>query len=1091
MMDGSKNIGGSVPSYRANSPLGSDSTRRGRRKIVAIIIIVIVLLALGFFVWWFCVANKTTKETMSSKETIEIPLGALKDGDVTLLGTGNLTMAGELKLEDGFVISPSSQPSSATPGQIYFDGTKIRYFNGSKFVSFATSDTIEELKETLDETNTSLETLQEQVASQSAGGVQSSGIDFTPGDGLALDGGVLSNTGVTSLQGMTGAINLTASNGIAINGTTISNTGIKSITAGTNISVVDDGNGNITISSAGGGGGTVSSPGGTAGRISKFTGVQEIADSIMTESGTTISVGGDLAVANDLSVTGDLTLTNALTVGNGGTGTTSLANNGVVIGQGANALTAVTAAGPGLCFVSTAGAPTFSACPNGGVTSLNGAIGDLTIANSSTAGSIITLDDASTSQKGIAQFDSDNFTAAGGVVDTIQDINTGATPTFAGINTNAITPSGALTVGATGQSFTLQGSSASSITATNGANTTTVNFTAPTGNRTITMPDESGTVCVQNSANCGFALADNAFLQGGNSFGATAVLGTQDTNSLEIITNNTTRLTIDPNGAVSNQGSLRNAGHLAVGANSGVSNDTLISLDETFTSGTVTGVNGIIRLNPGATDSNYHTGMKYQLQTASGNIQNFTGGFRGVTAFVEHNGTGTMNEAWGGEFRVDNSSTGTINSAVGLRVQPNNNSGGGTIVDNYGLFIDSQTAGTNSNYALYTNSGTVRFGGVIQAQTLGAADTNTHLCRNSANQIATCNDAGASFVQGGNSFSATAVLGTNDANSLQIETNGSTQATIAVGGATTFQNSADSTGAFRVLNAASVPQFQVDTANSRVYIGNLTADGTGALLVLDTKNTAGDPTGVNGGMYYNSNANKFRCYEANVWTDCISGRQQQVTFTSSGTFTKASYPGMKGVRVQVQGGGGGGIGADTTGAGQQSAGAGGGGGAYAESFLTPDQLAASETVTVGAGGAGTSCSSSEGGVGGTSSFGSLVSASGGFGGFLCMFAGSTPSLSRSVGGEGRGTATGQIIIPGTDGGNAMRIDGTTTAALTGGYGGNSQGGKGGPATSSNGWSKSSGDGFGGGGSGAYNTPNQAAEDGAAGGPGVVVVIVFF
>lgn len=1079
-----RNIGGDMSStYSGNGA----PDKRSRRGVKIVIIITIVLLLLGLLAWIILfVVNKTTNNMANGQDTITIPLGALKDGDVTLLGTGNLTMEGELKLQDGFVISPSLQPSSPALGQIYFDGTQIKYFNGSEFISLATGTTIDEMK-------VLIEGVQEQVENQPTQVVEAGGVDFTPGAGLTLVDGVLSNSGVTALQGQTGELSLVAGNGIAIDGLTITNTGVKSIVAGSNITISDDGNGNITINSAGGGGGgTVSSPGGTAGRIAKFTGVQEVADSIMTESGTTITVGGDLAVANDLGVTGNLNLTNALTVGNGGTGTTSLANNGVVIGQGANALTAVTAAGPGLCFVSTAGAPAFSACPDGGVTSLNGATGDLTIANSSTAGSTITLDDASTTQKGIAQFDSDNFTATGGTINTIQDINTTATPTFSGVNTNTITPSGTLTVGATGQSFTLQGSSASSITATSGANTTTVNFATPTGNNTITMPNESGTVCLQNSANCGFATIGSAFLQGGNSFAATAVLGTQDSNSLEIITNNTTRLTIDPNGAVSNEGSLRNAGHLAVGGNSSVSASTLISLDETFTSGTVTGVNGVIRLNPGAADGNYHTGMRYQLQTASGNVQNFTGGLRGVTAFVEHNGTGTMNEAWGAEFRVDNSSTGTINSAVGLRVQPNNNSGGGAILDNYGLFIDSQTAGTNNNYALYTNSGTVRFGGVIQAQTLGTADTNTHLCRNSANQIATCSDASSTaFIQGGNGFGATAVLGTTDANSLQIVTGGAAQATIAVGGATTFQNSANSAGAFRVLNASSVPQFQVDTTNSRVYIGNLTADATGALLVLDTKNTAGDPTGVNGGMYYNSNTNKFRCYEANAWTDCISGRQQQVTFTTSGTFTKATYPGMKGMRVRVQGGGGGGIGADVTVAGQQSAGGGGGGGAYAESFLTPDQLAASETVTVGVGGAGTSCASSQGGTGGTSSFGSLVSASGGFGGFLCMSAGSTPSLSRSVGGEGRGTGTGQIIIPGTDGGSAVRIDGTTTSALAGGRGGDSEAGKGGIAASSNAGSKSSGDGFGGGGSGAFNTPNSAAEDGAPGGPGVVVVIIFF
>jgi hypothetical protein len=48
-----------------------------------------------------------------------------------------------------------------------------------------------------------------------------------------------------------------------------------------------------------------------------------------------------------------------------------------------------------------------------------------------------------------------------------------------------------------------------------------------------------------------------------------------------------------------------------------------------------------------------------------------------------------------------------------------------------------------------------------------------------------------------------------------------------------------------------------------------TSDTTGTQLVLDTKTSAGDPAGVNGGSYYNSNAGKFRCFENSVWKDCI------------------------------------------------------------------------------------------------------------------------------------------------------------------------------------------------------------------------------
>lgn len=85
----------------------------------------------------------------------------------------------------------------------------------------------------------------------------------------------------------------------------------------------------------------------------------------------------------------------------------------------------------------------------------------------------------------------------------------------------------------------------------------------------------------------------------------------------------------------------------------------------------------------------------------------------------------------------------------------------------------------------------------------------------------------------------------------------------------TFKNQANSTDAFKIQDSASTALFQVDTLNARVYVGNPTADATGTLLVLDTKNTAGDPTGINGGMYYNSNAGAFRCYENGAWKNCI------------------------------------------------------------------------------------------------------------------------------------------------------------------------------------------------------------------------------
>jgi len=120
---------------------------------------------------------------------------------------------------------------------------------------------------------------------------------------------------------------------------------------------------------------------------------------------------------------------------------------------------------------------------------------------------------------------------------------------------------------------------------------------------------------------------------------------------------------------------------------------------------------------------------------------------------------------------------------------------------------------------------------------------------------------------------------------LQLSKSNDLTVSVAHTGATTFQNLTNSTTAFRVLasNAtfgSGVPQFVVDTSNSRIYIGNPSSDTTGALLVLDTKSDSGDPTGVAGGMYYNSNAGKFRCYENGAWKNCLG---MNVNLTFNGT----------------------------------------------------------------------------------------------------------------------------------------------------------------------------------------------------------------
>lgn len=124
-------------------------------------------------------------------------------------------------------------------------------------------------------------------------------------------------------------------------------------------------------------------------------------------------------------------------------------------------------------------------------------------------------------------------------------------------------------------------------------------------------------------------------------------------------------------------------------------------------------------------------------------------------------------------------------------------------------------------------------------------------------------------------------------------------------------------------------------------------------------------------------------------------------FTSSGTYYPSS--GLKYIEVEVVGGGGGGgkgYGTSST----NSGGSGGGAGGYAKKIISVDDLGESETITIGSGGAGDS-SGGVGGTGGTTYFGSILSASGGVGG---RWAGLPPG----AGGSGTG---GDINIGGGEG----------------------------------------------------------------------------
>jgi len=121
-------------------------------------------------------------------------------------------------------------------------------------------------------------------------------------------------------------------------------------------------------------GGGVTTPGGTSGTLALFSAGQQIANSILTQASTTVTVAGTL-VATALQGNGSaITNLNAssvssgtLAVNFGGTGANTFTSNGVLYGNGTGALQATTAGTTGQCLVAnTAAAPSWLSCVSAG-----------------------------------------------------------------------------------------------------------------------------------------------------------------------------------------------------------------------------------------------------------------------------------------------------------------------------------------------------------------------------------------------------------------------------------------------------------------------------------------------------------------------------------------------------------------------------------------------------------------------------------------------------------------------------------------------------------------------------------------------------
>ena len=203
------------------------------------------------------------------------------------------------------------------------------------------------------------------------------------------------------------------------------------------------------------------------------------------------------------------------------------------------------------------------------------------------------------------------------------------------------------------------------------------------------------------------------------------------------------------------------------------------------------------------------------------------------------------------------------------------------------------------------------------------------------------------------------------------------------------------------------------------------------------------------------------------------GDYVMTTFTSPGTWSKPA--GLKAVKVTVVGGGGAGGGhAATPGSPTTSAGGGGGGGGAAIRYIPAPTIPGPVPVT-------------RGDAGGTSSFGSFASATGGSNG---TNGGINLGASGGAGGAG---SSGDLNIGGGDGavGSAGTLNSSASASGTGGssiLGGSGGGRFVGSSGTQNG---QSGKNYGGGGGGSAKYLTSASGSGGAGAVGVVIVEEFY
>lgn len=335
-----------------------------------------------------------------------------------------------------------------------------------------------------------------------------------------------------------------------------------------------------------------------------------------------------------------------------------------------------------------------------GVTSLNGLTGILTLANSSGLGTTVTIDNAAAdgTTKGIATFNATNFTATSGVINTIQNINTAATPTFAGLNLTGLSASSAVyTDGSKNLTSTAPTSGAigywsrtgTTLSPTTANDIATISTNAATGNAlalTSSAITTSGSAGFTNTSTfTGTGSGDSYYGSRNIVDSSVALTGTTAQNYYG------SYISLAKTGADTTSGSINSYGIYAdvtnTGGNTAATRGTYGG--RFVATGSVAGSTTSYGIAAFGVDTDTTVGLNGQSGANSAITVATAYGVLGQ-AFALNGGTVT--DANGGTFQ--NYLTGTLTTSTGVSIF-NPNSVGGTISSNYGLYVGPMTSGAS------------------------------------------------------------------------------------------------------------------------------------------------------------------------------------------------------------------------------------------------------------------------------------------------------------------------------------------------------------------------------------------------------------